>query len=176
MSIRNKGNHNINVEGNDNIVKVTNCYGIDETSNIVFNFDLLNEVLDILKKNITISSSHSVGTIPLRDIKKKNKKNKMSTDYFEKILCNDYLPFFQQIEDYFKNVNNKDRLDDYSDICKTINMQYFAERSEYPRFEEFIALCYRTYFYSGSYKQEVNTYCKILLHFMYWHCDIGENV
>ena len=50
MSIRNKGNHNINVEGNDNIVKVTNCYGIDETSNIVFNFDLLNEVLDILKK------------------------------------------------------------------------------------------------------------------------------
>lgn len=176
MSIRNKGNNSINIEGDYNEFKITNKYGVDETSSIVFNYDLLNEVLGILKQNIVDSLSPSVDSIPPRDIKKKNKKNNMSKDYFENIVCGEYLPFFQQIEDYFKNVNNKARLEDYIDICKTINMQYFAKRNEYDKFEEFIALCYRTYFCSGSYKQEVNKYCRILLNYMYWHCDIGENV
>lgn len=177
MSIKNNGDNNINIDGDGNEINiVTNVFGLDDTRNIVFDYKLINEVLDILKESITQSFDLSTASIPPRDIEKKNEKNKMSQDYFDNYLCNHYLPFFQQIEDYFKNVNNKLRLNDYNDICETINMQYYASKNKIEKFEDFLVWCYKSYFYSKHYKQEVNKLCLVLLHYMYWHCDIGDNV
>lgn len=171
MSVKSKGDNNVIVAGNDN-----SLYFQKRDIISVFDDKSLNEILSSLRDVYKdCSKPQNICELGKRDIEEKNKINRLNEDYFS-YMCDEYMPYFSLIESFLTNPINRSSRDLYADICASINLHYHTQKMQLNSFEEFLTVTYKYYQESEFYTKENNLLCRIIINYMYWHCDIGDNV
>lgn len=143
----------------------------------LFDQDIKDCILS-LKANLgkILIESSSSRVIPIRNddyIKDKNKLNNLSWDFFENNIQS-HISYNTTIEDFLKNPINKNLLDDYLQVTESIHEFYLSNQDKYSSFE----LVFKDIFnmVPRSYDNHIDELkIKILLHNMYFYCDIGVN-
>lgn len=118
--------------------------------------------------------SLSIQNIHRTAFHEKNKINNLSEGYI-KLIQQESLPFFEQFEKFLEKFENRNFKKIYYNITTDLQKVIFVKRSDFEKFDQIF--------------ETIETICKeqvpqlladrrmlqILLHFMYFQCDIGEN-
>ena len=113
------------------------------------------------------------------DKERKNALNNLGKEYFDYIQS-DSLAYFRQIEDFLEDPKNELLRDYYEDSTADLRAAITLGRSDFGPFEEVIEHLVEAVF--SSVKSDltnqrglsgVKRTIRTLLHFMYYHCDIG---
>jgi hypothetical protein len=108
------------------------------------------------------------------DFPEKNKINKLSEEYI-KLIQEHSLPFFKQFEDFLGKFENNSLKNIYLNTASDLQQIVFLKRNDFETFDDvFIAIEETCKTKVPSLVKDRRT-LKILLHFMYFQCDIGEN-
>lgn len=108
------------------------------------------------------------------EFSEKNKINNLSEGYI-KLIQQESLPFFEQFSNFLERFENRDFKKIYFNITSDLQKVILVKRSDFEQFDQIF--------------DTIETICKdqvpqllaerrilqILLHFMYFQCDIGEN-
>lgn len=133
----------------------------------------IEEVILAFSKN-NESSISIVDDFFRPDIEEKNRINKLSNEYFE-FINNEYLPYFHQIDNFLRSVQNVRLQGCYRKTTVEIRMKIKSCRSEFDSFEEIFSILLDHVIDKGNKiltdKRDVMI---IFLHYMYWNCDIGD--
>lgn len=123
-----------------------------------------------LIKNISLS----IQSIHRTDFPEKNKINNLSEGYI-KLIQQESLPFFEQFANFLERFENRNFKKIYYNITTDLQKVILVKRSDFEQFDQIFetieAIC----------KEQVpqlladRRTLQILLHFMYFQCDIGEN-
>ena len=107
-------------------------------------------------------------------VEEKNKRNKLSEEYFEHIKKNS-LSFFAQIDKFLKDPINRNELDKYQATIMELNSKIISHRNEYGNFEEIFDYIYDYILKKddGTLDSREHRMIYILLHYMYYNCDLG---
>lgn len=155
---------------------------LDEIKDIDRLFDEdIKKCLSIFKKNLSplLSSEAKMANIPIRGdkyIETKNLINNISWEFFKKnIRC--HILYNEQITNFLTNPINQKILKDYCDITKTIHQFYLDNEKRLVTFENvFIEIFTKINFYSdGCSQNNFSKKMRIIIHNMYFNCDIGKN-
>lgn len=104
----------------------------------------------------------------------KNEINSLSEEYFEYIL-NKHLMYFHKIDLFLKDSKNKDLLEKYLNIAKTINFRIATIRANYTTFDEILGVIFHEVMETKeSYLVGKENLCITYINYMYWNCDIGR--
>lgn len=108
------------------------------------------------------------------DKKEKNKKNKLSSDYYKENILGKSLMEFDKIETFLKDPINEELKDYYYDTANELNEIISLKRDEFEAFEELFIYIYQL-ITTGSHsligsKRHITTF----LHYMYIECLIGK--
>lgn len=105
----------------------------------------------------------------------KNKINGLSTEYFEEVILENSISYFQQIDDFLKNPINEKYLRMYENTIDELNQKILMYRERYDKFDmvfndlhDYILNNNRTDLRSDR------RLIWVMLHYMYWKCDIGK--
>ena len=123
-----------------------------------------------LIRNISIS----IQSINRTDFSEKNKINNLSEGYI-KLIQQESLPFFAQFAKFLEEFENRNFKKIYCNITSDLQKVILVNRIDFEQFDQIF--------------DTIETICKeqvpqlladrrtlqILLHFMYFQCDIGEN-
>ena len=123
-----------------------------------------------LIKNISVR----IQTIHRTSFPDKNRINKLSEGYM-KLIQQQSLPFFEQFKEFLERFENREHKKVYLNIASDLQKLVLVKRTEFDKFDEIF--------------NEIEEACKnllpelindrrilqVLLHFMYFQCDIGEN-
>ncbi|MBU3011991.1 hypothetical protein KO506_11295 [Polaribacter vadi] len=102
----------------------------------------------------------------------KNKKNNLSKLYYEQVILNTSLPYFNKIE-YFLELEKNDTVKEiYFDIVNELNDLIILKRDKFGAFEEVFDFIYNRISSDSDYKGK-KRYIRFLLHYMYYSCSIG---
>ena len=132
-------------------------------------------------KDIVIAFSQldiSKGDLPEipedRDIEKKNEINKLSEEYFNDVIKRN-LTYFEQINDFLQNPDNKKLLDKYNNTIDDLNEEITIHRDEYEKFEMILNHLYKIVLNKFPELNSKRALIRVFLHYMYYNCDIGKN-
>ena len=132
-------------------------------------------------KDIVIAFSQldiSKGDLPEipedRDIEKKNEINKLSEEYFNDVIKRN-LTYFEQINDFLQNPDNKKLLDKYNNTIDDLNEEITIHRDEYEKFEMILNYLYKIVLNKFPELNSKRALIRVFLHYMYYNCDIGKN-
>jgi hypothetical protein len=145
-------------------------------------YEDIGECIDYIEQDINgwlLESINEARTLPpTRDKKyilRKNTKNGISDDFFTKNIKG-HLKHNQLIDEFLRDPVNKSngKLQSYYLVTQSIQEFYSAHRDEYKSFEEVFVIVF------GQIKNDYNRVTgiekvKIVLHNMYFNCDIGDN-
>jgi hypothetical protein len=124
--------------------------------------------------NLIKNISTSIKTIQRTDFPKKNKINKLSEGYI-KLIQQESLPFFLQLANFLQQFDNKEFKNIYYNITSDLQKIIIVKRDEFEQFDQIFNII------EATCKEQVPSLLsdrrtlQILLHFMYFQCDIGEN-
>jgi len=124
--------------------------------------------------NLIKNISFSIQSIHRTDFPEKNKINNLSQGYI-KLIQQESLPFFEQFAKFLEKFENRNFKKIYYNITTDLQKVILVKRSDFEEFDQIF--------------ETIETICKeqvpqlladrrtlqILLHFMYFQCDIGEN-
>lgn len=114
--------------------------------------------------------------IPQRDddfLIRKNKFNNISWDFFIKHVRG-HLPYGDIIQDFLKDPINISQQRDYFAICDAIQKFYSDHKDSYATFEDVFKEIFCQI--PRNYDSDISgVKVKIVLHNMYFNCDIGDN-
>lgn len=177
--IRNLGINNNDIIGRERIHK-----HLDNHPNLVkiLKLNLYNSPFDINQQDMIdiVNALHSsvknstTENFDYIDKKKKNKINNLSEEYFEYIKENS-LPLFGKIEKFFKNPRNEEYADYYLDITNELKAKIINHQEQFERFDDVFEFLYDSYINSDETLRRKKRYVSILLHYMYYTCDIGKH-
>jgi hypothetical protein len=152
---------------------------------VKFKFDFVedltpNDVVEILKEfnkqNPQLISlvSPEIAKIQRTGFSEKNTLNNLSEGYI-KLIQQSSLPFFEQLSSFLSKVENQEIKEIYLNIVGDLQKVILVKRSEYVFFDEIFTIIEETC--KAKFPELVKNRRKlqILLHFMYFQCDIGEN-
>jgi hypothetical protein len=123
-----------------------------------------------LIKNI----SASIKAIRRTDFPLKNKINNLSEGYI-KLIQQESLPFFEQFVNFLKQFENREFKKIYYNIASDLQKIILVKRGDFEQFDQIFETI------EATCKEQVPNLLsdrrtlQILLHFMYFQCDIGEN-
>jgi hypothetical protein len=126
------------------------------------NPDLINSISDSLKK------------IHRTDFLEKNKINNLSEGYI-KLIQQQSLPFFEQFSSFLEKFENRNFKKIYYSITADLQKEILVKRTDYSEFDEIFETIEETCKAKVPELIEERRTLQILLHFMYFQCDIGEN-
>lgn len=136
----------------------------------------IKQCINILKRDF--GSSQKVADIVSRNdeefIKNKNELNNISWDFF-KSKIRGHLKYNKTIEDFLRNPINQESQKDYFGITIAIQDFYIGQKNNFSTFEEIFRVVFNKI---NTYDDEisgVDAKIKIILHNMYFNCDIGSN-
>lgn len=114
---------------------------------------------------------------PTRDpdtfIPQKNELNSVSLDFFKNNIQG-HLPYGPLIKRFISDPINKDSLNDYMLITQSIQDFYETHRSEFNSFESVFTNIFNRL--KPDYSSDTSLdKVRVLLHNMYFNCDIGDN-
>ena len=106
-------------------------------------------------------------------LEEKNKKNKLSEEYFNSIIQQS-LSYFNQIDQFLKDPKNKELLEAYKDTVQELNSKIISTRSQFNAFESIFDYLYEYILNKNSEElKKGRRLIYIFLHYMYYNCDIG---
>lgn len=123
-----------------------------------------------LIKNISVS----VQRIHRTDFPEKNRINNLSKGYI-KLIQQESLPFFEQFAKFLEKFENRNFKKIYYNITNDLQKEIIVKRSDFEEFDQIFETI------ENICKEQVpqlladRRTLQILLHFMYFQCDIGEN-
>ncbi|OGE31534.1 hypothetical protein A3C59_05315 [Candidatus Daviesbacteria bacterium RIFCSPHIGHO2_02_FULL_36_13] len=137
----------------------------------------IKDLIQFFAENVTEISDRvneaeqDIKRIPVEE---KNKRNKLSEEYFEHIKKNS-LSFFAQIDKFLKDPINRNELDKYQATIMELNSKIISHRNEYGNFEEIFDYIYDYILKKddGTLDSREHRMIYILLHYMYYNCDLG---
>lgn len=134
-----------------------------------------------LKDVITVFFEHIVEIKPRQEteikrvnVEEKNRKNNLSQRYFEHMKANS-LPYFNEIDDFLRSPINRELADKYLNITSELNNKILIHRNSFNEFEKIFEYIYDLL--SSKFKEELKDNSRliwVLLHYMYYNCDIGQ--
>ncbi|WP_188206955.1 ABC-three component system protein [Alkalibacillus aidingensis] len=105
----------------------------------------------------------------------KNELNGLTNDYFTDVILENSICYFQQIDDFLKSPINAEYLEMYENTVDDLNQKIAIFRKKYEEFEFVFNDLFDHIFYNN--KSELKTDRRliwVMLHYMYWKCDIGK--
>lgn len=108
-------------------------------------------------------------------MQKKNRLNKLSSEFFQYIQENSEQ-YFTQIQTFLGRPQNKRHESMYYAIADEIKSKITAERSKYANFDDVIVSLYNTIIeqYPALSLDGKSRFINVFLHYMYCSCDIGQ--
>ncbi len=136
----------------------------------------LKKCIQILKRDF--GSKVKIGqSIVNRDdsfIENKNLINNISWEFFKSKIVG-HLQYNQMIGEFLSNPINRELKNDYFDTANAIQEFYNSKENSYDSFECIFKVIFQKI---NTYDDDItgiDTKMKILLHNMYFNCDIGNN-
>ncbi|MDP3111452.1 MAG: SMEK domain-containing protein [Thermodesulfovibrionales bacterium] len=120
------------------------------------------------------SISDTIRKIQRTDFSAKNKINNLSEGYI-KLIQQQSLPFFEQFRVFLEKFENRDFKKIYFNITSDLQKVILVKRTEYEKFDDIFAAIEETYKAKVPALVADRRTLQILLHFMYFQCDIGES-
>lgn len=125
---------------------------------------------------VTHNSESSIQSIDFSkiNIEEKNELNNLSKNYFEDVIKRNF-EYFSQIETFLSSPINSNLRELYDDTTSELNAKITLKRNEYVEFENMLEDFY-DYVVTNNSKdlKGKKKLVRILLHYMYWRCDIGK--
>jgi hypothetical protein len=144
-------------------------------SNILRFFD--EEIKDVIKEFAKIAQVEVGLNYDFERItaEKKNEMNNLPAEYFEEIILNESISYFQQIEDFLKSPINQEYLKMYQNTVYDLNNKIAIHINIYSDFGFVFNELFEHIF--NNNKDELKSDRRliwVMLHYMYWKCDIGR--
>lgn len=143
---------------------------------LIITSDDLAEVICALarqKESITQSKSE-FAEIERTRFEHKNEANNLSKEY-EKHILRTYLHNFEAVKDFLANPINDDVRERYEEAAVEIQEQLLAHRTDFLEFEKVFTHLQLILFTRDGDLAENKRLTKLVLYYMYWNCDIGED-
>jgi hypothetical protein len=118
--------------------------------------------------------SDSIRIIQRTEFPKKNKINNLSEDYI-KLIQQQSLPFFEQLRVFLEKFENRIFKKIYYNIIADLQKEILIKRTDYAEFDDVFEAIEETCKAKAPELVADRRTLQILLHFMYFQCDIGEN-
>ena len=118
--------------------------------------------------------SASIQSIQRTDFPEKNKINNLSEGYI-KLIQQESLPFFEQFAKFLQQFENRDFRKIYQNITSDLQKIILVKRNDFEQFDQIFETI------EANCKEKIpeltsdRRTLQILLHFMYFQCDIGIN-
>ncbi len=136
----------------------------------------IKQCIEILKRDFGSNATIDNSLKRRNDgfIEQKNTVNNMSWDFFKEKIRG-HLAYNKAIFDFLQNEINKDVRIDYLEVAQAIQDYYQDNANNFTSFENvFEAIFQKINTYNDNISG-IDTKLKILLHNMYFNCDIGTN-
>ncbi len=104
----------------------------------------------------------------------KNKINGLS-DRFAKLIRRDYLSYFENIRAFLSNPANEEILEWYMEAAVEFNEQIAVHRDEWDTFDHALVYLQTLLFQRDPDLRRHKRLTKLLVYYMYWTCDLGED-
>ncbi|WP_340006006.1 ABC-three component system protein [Paenibacillus sp. FSL K6-0276] len=112
------------------------------------------------------------------NIKRKNQINGMTKEYYGAAV-RDYIVYFNEIDDYLSEPTNEQENKRYRFIARDVNRKIAAFKKRFGAFDETFEHVVTKFTSEASQKFELDFHKKelipILIAYMYYFCDVGEN-
>ncbi len=125
----------------------------------------IKEEVDKLKQDFTII-----------DKQEKNKKNRLSEEYFNEFIVGESLMDFDKIEKFLYNPLNENLKEYYFDTAYELNQLIFLKRDNFGLFEEIFVFIYKLICDGSESLKNSKRHVMTFLHYMYYECLIGKRV
>jgi len=120
------------------------------------------------------SISESIRKIYRTEFQVKNRINNLSEGYI-KLIQQQSLPFFEQFSSFLEKFENRNLKKIYYNITTDLQKEILVKRTDYSEFDEIFEVIEETCNAKAPELVADRRTLQILLHFMYFQCDIGEN-
>jgi hypothetical protein len=107
-------------------------------------------------------------------IRKKNKLNGLSVDYYEQAIRADSMPHFRNLEEFLRNPRNVAVADCYYDAADELKQKILVQRSRFETFDHVLLYIIERVQKSNPALRGRRRLVSILTHYMYVNCDIGK--
>jgi hypothetical protein len=124
--------------------------------------------------NLIRNISASIQAIQRTDFQEKNKINNLSEGYI-KLIQQESLPFFEQFANFLQQFENRDLKKIYYNITSDLQQIILVKRGDFEQFDQIFETIEATCKEKVPYLLSNRRTLQILLHFMYFQCDLGEN-
>jgi hypothetical protein len=120
------------------------------------------------------SISTSIKSIQRTEFPEKNEINKLSEGYI-KLIQQESLPFFEQFSNFLEKFENRNFKRIYYNITNDLQKIILVKRNDFEEFDQIFQTIEKTCSEQVPSLLSERRILQILLHFMYFQCDIGEN-
>lgn len=118
-----------------------------------------------------LSGAYDFESIKIKD---KNSINGLTQGYFDQVIKSDSVPYFRQIEKFLENPRNRLFADLYADAAAELKQKIILHRLRFPSFDHVFGFLYDEIQSKRESLKGKRRLVSILLHYMYFHCDIGS--
>jgi len=138
--------------------------------------DISKVLTEFSKQNSDLikNVSASIQNIHRTEFPEKNRINKLSEGYI-KLIQQESLPFFEQLAKFLEKFENRDLKKVYLNITSDLQKVILVRRNEFERFDQIFEIIEQVCKENVPELSTERRTLQILLHFMYFQCDIGEN-
>lgn len=107
------------------------------------------------------------------DKKEKNKKNRLSEEYFQNEIAAKSLMDFEKIERFLALPQNEEIKDYYFDVVSELSNLITIKRDNFDAFEEIFLFIYKLVCDGSNELKGTKRHFWTFLHYMYYNCEIG---
>lgn len=164
---------------NNNVITQTIKYS-SILDHLVFSCEFLERVINIIYKNLdTVEPSGNSNVEKFhRNMKKKNKLNRLSSNTYDNIMKPNAEEYFK-IKDFLTNSNNKDLKKKYLSIKNSLYPGIIESVNQGKSMDDILNRLnsnFSTYF-NDSDQDSDDSYqnCSGFFYYMYFICDVGKN-
>ncbi len=142
----------------------------DEIKEIIIAFKIqLPEISDKIKNEVD-KIKYNYDIIEKME---KNKKNKLSEEYYREEILSKSLMEFRKIEEFLENPINTEFKDYYFDTAHELNQMITFKRIDFDAFEELFIFIYKYICDGTTLLKGAKRHITTFLHYMYFECLIG---
>lgn len=144
-------------------------------SPLIVSPDDLAEVVEALARHLDGAAAMLVmPPTPRTPYEKKNVLNNMSADYAKR-LRQLYLKETAQVQIFLAAPENTDLLRMYESVVEEFQLKIIAKRKDFHTFDEVMNYLFDLLFARDPVLRANKKLTRVILFYMYWNCDIGED-
>lgn len=138
--------------------------------------DFVDILQEFTKQNPNLMPQVSIETAKIQrtSFSDKNILNKLSEGYI-KLIQQNSLPFFEQLSAFLSRPENLEVKNTYLNVVTDLQQVILVKRSDFVYFDEIFNVIQERFKAKSPDLVKNRRKLQILLHFMYFQCDIGEN-